>query len=126
MMKYVLFSALALMILAGPATAQNVLPEPVCFTLYNSAPYQVNGTIATDYFTRDDGIRTRHRSNFRLGSQERNEFCTSGPFFPDWTIELVLRSLIPVFNCRTHIDQGEVVIVGELLPDGTTKDSNRK
>ena len=105
--------------------AQNILTEPACFALYNSAPYQVNGTIATDYFTRDDGIKTRHRSNFRLEPQEREEFCTTGPFFPDWTIEIILRSLIPVFNCHTRVDQGEIVITGELLPDGTTKTAAR-
>jgi hypothetical protein len=121
-MRYLL--ALTLLFLAfSPSTsiAANVLPEPACFTVYNDAPYKVLGTIATDYFTRDDGIKTRHRSNFRLEPGERNEFCTTGPFYPDWTLELILRSLFPVFNCRTRIDQGEIVIHGRVKPEGGTE-----
>ncbi len=125
-MKKLLFSSLILIVFGGlSAKAQNVIPEPVCFTVYNAAPYQVNGTIATDYYTRDDGIRTRHRSNFRLEQSGRSEFCTTGPFFPDWTIELTLRSLFPIFTCRTRVDKGEIVIEGKILPDGGTETKAR-
>ncbi len=121
---YLLAATLTAFLLTSPqASAQMLLDSPACFTVYNSAPYQVSGTIATDYFTRDDGIRTRHRSNFRLEKSERNEFCTTGPFFPDWTLELTLRSLVPLFSCKTRIDMGEILIRGEILPDGSTRTS---
>jgi hypothetical protein len=30
----------------------------------------------------------------------------------------VLRTLVPVFSCKTRIDQGEIVIKGHRKPEG--------
>lgn len=114
------------------AIAQNenldISAEPICFTVRNQATFSVIGMISTDYFTRPDGIRTRHRSNFRFqpaGSidkktgkpKDRQDFCTSGPFFPDRKMEIQLKTLIPVFTCKTRIDQGEIIIEGRRRAD---------
>jgi hypothetical protein len=40
------------------------------------------------------------------------EFCTFGPFYPERKLELVLRTLVPIFSCKTRVDQGEIVIKG--------------
>ncbi len=127
-----------LTIFAFPAMAQDVIPgapdivsEPICFTIRNEAPYKVYGSFITDFYTAEDGTRAKHRSNFRLdepGSTDpstneqldRSEFCTYGPFLPDRKLELVLRTLVPIFSCKTKIDQGEIVIKGYKKPEGGT------
>lgn len=116
--------------------APNVTPtpditkDPVCFTVRNEAAYKVYGTFGTDYYTTPDGTKARHRANFRLepaGSvnaekgtpTDRADFCSYGPFFKGHTLELTLRTLVPIFSCQTRIDQGEIVIKGERTDDGT-------
>ncbi len=113
------------------APAQEILSEPVCFMLRNEAPYKVYGNFATDYYTATDGTKARHRSNFRLDEPgsvdeqgypaDRAEFCSYGPFYPDRKLEIVLRTLVPVFSCKTKIDQGEIVIKGFRKPEGGAK-----
>jgi hypothetical protein len=97
----------------------------------NEAPYKVYGNFITDYYTAPDGSRARHRSNFRLdepGSKDAEgnpadaaEFCSYGPFLPGRKLELVLRTLVPIFNCQTRIDQGPIVIKGFRKPEGGTE-----
>ena len=112
------------------AQEPDIIKEPICFILRNEAPYKVYGVFSTDHFVRPDGIKTRHRANFRLDPAgtlnpetkeptDRAEFCSYGPFFPDRTLELTLRTLVPIFSCRTHIDKGEIIIKGEKTADGT-------
>jgi hypothetical protein len=133
-MKWLLFLTV---FLAVPAFAQevpaqpDVVSDPVCFTVKNEAPYKVYGNFITDYYTAPDGSRARHRSNFRLdepGSKDAEgnpadaaEFCSYGPFLPGRKLELVLRTLVPIFNCQTRIDQGPIVIKGFRKPEGGTE-----
>jgi hypothetical protein len=127
--------ALFIILLAGiPLTgvqAQEIVSEPYCFLVKNEAPYKVYGSFVTDYYTRPDGIQARHRSNFRLeevGAVHETEgypldvaeFCSYGPFYPDKKLELVIRTLVPIFSCKTKIDQGTIVIQGERKPEGGT------
>ncbi len=112
--------------------AQEIISDPLCFMVRNEAPYKAYGSFVTNYFTNSDGIRARHRSNFRLEKAgaidkktgypaDRAEFCTYGPFYPERKLELVLRTLVPIFSCITRIDQGELVIKGQRKPKGGTK-----
>ncbi|MCE7886728.1 MAG: hypothetical protein DYH13_04395 [Alphaproteobacteria bacterium PRO2] len=122
------FPLLALFLIAAPAQAQEIVQEPLCFGVRNEAPYKVYGNFGTDYYVAEDGTKARHRSNFRLdepGSvdeegypSDRAEFCSYGPFYPDRKLEIVLRTLVPVFSCKTRIDQGEIVIKGHRKPEG--------
>lgn len=121
---------------SASALAQNenldIVSEPICFSVRNEAPYKVYGNIQTDEFTRPDGIKTRHRSNFRLEpageidpetgyAADRAEFCSYGPFLPGRKLYFVIRTLVPIFSCHTRIDQGEIVIKGYRKPDGGTE-----
>lgn len=117
-----------LILLPCTAGAQEITSEPICFTVRNTANYKVYGSFVTDYYTSPDGIRARHTSNFRLeeaGAKDPKEgyptdaaeFCSYGPFFPGRQLELVLRTLVPIFSCKTAIGVGEIVIKGERLPD---------
>lgn len=104
-----------------------ILKDPICFTVRNTAEHKVYGTFGTNYYVSPEGIKTRHRSNFRLepaGAKDEQgypadaaEFCSYGPFFEDRKLELVLRTLFPVFTCYTHVDQGEIVIHSKRKTD---------
>ena len=103
-----------------PKAYGDVLKDPVCFKIGSDAPYTVYGTVVTNYYMDSRGIKARHRSNFHLKQNEETEFCTYGPFYEGQTLDLVLRTLIPVFTCRTKIDE-KIMIHGALNADGTTK-----
>ncbi len=126
-----LFALFTLFLIAAPAQAQEIVSEPICFGVRNEAPYKVYGNFGTDYYVDPEkGTKARHRSNFRLdepGSvdekgfpSDRAEFCSYGPFYPDRKLEIVLRTLVPIFSCQTRIDQGEIVIKGHRKPEGGT------
>ena len=117
--------------ISGYSQQLDVVQEPVCFQVINEAPYKVYGDFRTDYYTRPDGIRAKHRSNFRLEEPgtlheegyplDRAEFCSYGPFLPGRQLELTLRTLIPIFSCKTKLDQGPIVIKGRRKPEGGTE-----
>jgi hypothetical protein len=131
-MRGLLLTLLTLLLLPLPAGAQEITPQPICFKLRNTAEFSIWGSFVTDYFTRDDGIRAKHRSNFRLeaaGSKDPDkgfptdeaEFCSYGPFYEGRKLELVLRTIVPVFTCKTSIEAGEIVLRGERKEEGGVK-----
>jgi len=91
--------------------------EPICFNVVNTAPYTVYGTFVTNIYVAEGGTKARHRSNFRLKTNFKSEFCTYGPFYEGRKLELVLRTLIPIFSCKTGIT-GDIVIHGRRKPKG--------
>jgi len=103
-----------------PEALGEVIEEAQCFNVINKAPYTVYGSIHTNFFIRDDGIKTRHQSNFRLETENFAEFCTYGPFYEEQKVELVLRSFIPIFKCKTGIE-GDVIIYGRRKSEGGTE-----
>jgi hypothetical protein len=128
MMRIVFWVLLVLVLLPFSARAQEIVAEPLCFVLANEAPYKVYGNFNTDFYTKPDGSQARHRSNFRLDEAgatdpekgyptDRAEFCSYGPFYPDRMLHLTLRTLVPIFDCKTKIDQGPIVIKGERSDD---------
>jgi hypothetical protein len=122
---------------AFPVQAQelrmDVVSDPICFKIRNTADYRVYGSFITDYYPDESGVNARHRSDFRLdamGARDEDgqpldvsEFCTYGPFMPGRKLELVLRTLFPIFTCQTRIDQGDILIKSRPKPDGGTKTS---
>ena len=112
--------------------AQEITPSPICFTLRNEAPYRVYGEVSTDRYTMPDGTEARHNGSFRLEKAgtlhedkgyplDRTEFCSQGPFYPGRQLELTIRTLFPVFSCKTNIEVGEIVIKGRHKKEGGTK-----
>lgn len=108
--------------------AQDITSEPICFVVRNTADYKVYGSFVTDYFTAEDGTRARHSSNFRLEAKgtiheekgyplDAAEFCSYGPFFEGRKLDMVLRTLVPIFECRTSVELGEIVIKGQRKAD---------
>lgn len=109
--------------------AQLLVPPPMlepanpdgsrCFVINNKAPYSVTGSLVTNYYETASGIPARAHNNFRLKPGERQDFCTYGPFYEGARLELVLRTLMPIFSCYT-VAQGEIVIMGETV-DGKSR-----
>ena len=107
-------------ILQAPTGAAGEVGQvPQCFNVINKAPYTVLGTVVTDYYTRPDGVKARHRSNFNLKTGEQTRFCTQGPYYEGGKLELVLRTLVPVFDCKTRVD-ADIIINGRIKPEGGT------
>jgi len=130
-MRYIFIFILFLCALPAASNAQQadgeVVSEPICFVIKNEAPYTVYGSVSTNFYTRPDGRKARHRSNFRFepaGSVDEEgypndiaEFCSYGPFYDGRRLEIVLRTLVPIFSCHSRIDQGPLVIKGEYKPE---------
>lgn len=133
-MRWIKIAAVLLAFMPVSAAAQNenldIVQEPICFAVVNTADHTMNGDFATERYTRPDGIVSRHRSNFRLQpkgtkdaagkSKDRAEFCSYGPFLPNKMLILRLKSLFPVFECKTRVDTGlEILLKSERRADDT-------
>ncbi len=126
-MRAVLFVILSCFFLPAPALAQEILDSPICTQIVNEAEYTVRGTIATAGSTYSDpndpvkdGTQARHSVNFKLEQGERWDVCSSGPFFPGQRLELTLRTLFPIFECRTSL-VAPIVIRSERDANGDLK-----
>ena len=96
-----------------------IVDKLICFNVVNKAPYTVTGTFSTDIYKTPEGIEAHHRANFRLEKEQKTNFCTEGPFYAGRKLDLVLRSLIPLFSCRTAIT-GDIIIYGRRKEEGGT------
>lgn len=102
-----------------PNVEGEVLDKPICFNVLNKAPYTVVGEFSTNIYKTKEGIEAKHRANFRLEAGKQTNFCSLGPFFAGRKLDLTLRSLIPLFSCRTAIT-GDIVIYGRRKDEGGT------
>ncbi len=119
------FLAIACFVLCVGATAARAEYEPLyseeqhCGKIINTTDYTIYGSVSTDYYIDQDGDKATHKVNFRLSAKEEWPVCTTGPFFEDYTVDLNIRTLVPVFSCRTHVS-GDILIKSEMV-DGSTK-----
>ena len=120
-MKYGIALLFAFFLMCQPVAAQNaVTQKPVCFQIQNRSPYKTYGTIVTDTYTEKSGAKARHRANFSLESGHFGEFCSTGPFYPGQKLDIQLRSLFPLFECRTALTK-PLVIQGRRDSEGRYK-----
>ena len=99
-MRWLLFFFLLVFPCAiSPAGAQLLSPAPRCITLVNQSGYTALGSVSTTRYVSPDGVSSYHRQNFRMADQSRNKFCSTGPFYPGYGVEVQLRSLIPLWTC---------------------------
>lgn len=103
---------LILIIFPVPAFAQlypqkdgEITTSPICAMLTNRSNQTIMGTLMTMPQTLASGDSVRHQENFRLEAGGKKQFCTTGPFFEGQRIELVIRTLMPLFTCKTKIDR---------------------
>lgn len=63
----------------------------------------------TDYYLREDGGRDYYETLLRIEAGKEREICAKGPFYPDYKVDLIVKSLFPLYDCRTKL-QGEIPI----------------
>ena len=82
-----------------------IISKPICSWLTNRSGQTIMGFIATASQKVASGDVVKHRDNFRLAAGERRQFCAAGPFHEGRRLELTLRTIIPLFSCKTKIDK---------------------
>lgn len=121
MVRIFAFIAVLLIFPAQAYAVGEIVSEPICFMVINETSHSVNGSFGTDTYTREDGVESRHRSNFRLKEKgavheeegyplDKAEFCSYGPFYEGRQLEFVIRTLFPVFSCKTNVESGPIII----------------
>ena len=105
---------------AGEVEEGEIISTPICTDLTNRSAQTIMGTITTASQTIDTGDVVKHRSNFRLDAGAKQKICAAGPFFEGRRVALVIRTLIPLFECKTTLDQ-EIFLDATPQDDGTTK-----
>lgn len=112
-MKYSLVFLLFFLLLPAPVQAADLIsPRPYCGTFRNDTPNYILGSVRTAYGTSKTGEKGRHESSFRLESGEKKEVCATGPFYPGYQVEFVIKTMIPVFSCKTAL-KGTIVITSK-------------
>ena len=89
----------------GTGKEGEILKQPICNWLTNRSDQTIMGFIATASQKVASGDEVKHRENFRLDAGERKQFCAAGPFYEGQRLELTIRTLIPLFSCKTKIDR---------------------
>ncbi len=126
-MKYALIPAL-LMVISLPALAQPQLPDsmgkagettpnPICSKLTNRSTVSIQGTLATMTRTLPNGDLQQFSDNFKLLPNEQRDICAAGPFYEGRRIELTIRTLFPLFSCKTQLGK-EIFLDMEEDADG--------
>jgi hypothetical protein len=116
----VFLSAFFAVFLSTSAGAQEITPYPICTQIINEADYAVRGTLSTARGETPEGEPILHSSNFRLLPGERQDICSSGPFYEGQRLELTLRTVIPVFECRTALT-ASIIIESAIMDNGERK-----
>lgn len=101
-------------------TEGEILNSPICFRVINQAPYTITGSLYTNFYVNRNRQKARHTSNFRLEKGQSQPYCTYGPFYEGRKLELVLRTILPVFTCKTTVN-ADIYIMGKVLEGGGTK-----
>ncbi len=106
---FLIFSAL-------PAFAQPALPtvtegmegeviaKPICTYMTNRSDQAILGTIELASQTLPSGETITHSENFRLKAGDKRQVCAAGPFYEGRRIRLVLRTVMPLFECKTKLN----------------------
>lgn len=106
------------------AHAGEVTPFEECATLRNMSDQTIMGVIRTAPFkvtgAMNGGATQRHEGPFRLEEGETVQICSTGPFYDGYRVELVLRTIIPLFTCKTRLS-GDIMLRKTETAEGYTK-----
>lgn len=89
----------------GTGKEGEILKKPICTWLTNRSEQTIMGFIATASQKVASGDMVAHRENFRLEAGARQQICAAGPFFEGQRLELTIRTIIPLFSCKTKLDR---------------------
>jgi hypothetical protein len=125
-MRY--FLILIALLFSAPAFAQNAVPgqhgeitkQPICSKLTNRSTVNIQGSISLATQILPNGDPQQFSDNFKLAPKEQREVCASGPFYEGRRIELTIRTLIPLFSCKTALGKEIFLDMGEDA-DGTKR-----
>ncbi|MGE4313652.1 MAG: hypothetical protein AB7E85_05205 [Pseudobdellovibrionaceae bacterium] len=130
-MRIALFLAATLMLFSFSAQAQSekarkssyhdpplLSNSPMCLQIVNDAAYTVFGSVESKPHETAKREFIHYKSNFKLNPGKASKACSTGPFYPNYTLRFVIRTLVPVFTCRTHLN-GTIRITGKENADGT-------
>jgi hypothetical protein len=118
-MRLCLFLCCVLFVTHAQA-AELYSPTPQCAMIKNTTNSTLFLMIRTDFFENQDGSKERFQTTLRLEPQAAQEVCAKGPFFPNYQVDLSIRTLIPIFSCKTRL-QGEIAITSTQRDDGSQK-----
>lgn len=107
-MRIIPLAVAILLLLPATGRAQQTgpfSPTPICSDLINETGYAVYGAVETDRLQDPRGEIIHYKSNFRLKAGESTQICSNGPFFEGGKLTLTLRSLFPLFECKTSLGQ---------------------
>ena len=103
-------AALILCFVAGLSSAQTkdeyLLDEPVCFTITNKERQMVYGHVET---APHPATGNRHRSTFKLDYNQSAQACTVGPFYQGRRVSFTIKTLFPLFQCKTSVYQPIII-----------------
>ena len=77
--------------------------QPGCSDLINDTDYKVYGLVRTAETPMADGTPARHEATFIIPPGDKWRVCSQGPFFEGGKVELQIKTLIPVFTCKTSL-----------------------
>jgi hypothetical protein len=101
----------------APSPEGEVTRQPICSKLTNRSTVTIQGTIALAPQTLTNGESHQFSNNFKLSPGERQDVCASGPFYEGRRIELTIRTLFPLFSCKTALGQ-EIFLDMKQRDDG--------
>lgn len=116
---YPLLLAITLLVPVG-VQAGEVTPFNECATLRNMSGQTIMGVVRTAQFKSTTGSVQRHEGTFRLEPEETAQVCSQGPFYDGYRVELVIRTIIPLFTCKTRLS-GDIYLRKTETKEGITK-----
>jgi len=124
--------ALLLIFAAVPALAQpapptvgegkegEIIQTPICTYMTNRSEQTIIGTIGLAAQTLPDGQVAALSENFKLKAGEKRQVCAAGPFFEGRRIKIVLRTIMPLFECKTKMNH-EIFLDADPQAEGFKK-----
>ena len=102
----ILFGILAVCFFVTQANAAEPLLSlrPHCATIKNDTGNSLFASIRTAYTPNAQGQDKRHEGSFRLEKDASTQVCSTGPFYPGYQVELVVKTMIPIFSCKTKLE----------------------
>jgi hypothetical protein len=86
-------------VLAEPLLSE----KPLCSIMHNDSERTVFIAVRTNYFIAPNGEKNRHEASLRLEPMQKQQVCAQGPFYDDYRVEIILRTIIPLFDCKTKL-----------------------
>lgn len=83
--------------------------QPQCAMIKNETQAKAFVSIRTDFYTKPDGKRSYYEEVLHLDPDAKREVCAKGPFLPDYKVYLVIKSFVPLFDCKTKL-KGNIFI----------------